>query len=244
MSNGWKLFLIIEAILFVWLLYQLFTNTFLLILVVAGLLLIFSNRISFFKEERFAFLAGTALLLFALLSTNAIWIMLVVAVIFFSRKIYAIFSGDSGSLFSDLPWKEKQFVSLEAEDSQRDFHVKRRFPWIGSHTLGENIYEWEDINFSQFAGDTIIDVENTILPKGQNVILIRKGFGKTRLLVPEGIGIFIDHSALSGKLSIEDETIALKNENIKWKSKNYHTQTRKLKLVMNVLVGDVEVIQV
>lgn len=244
MSNSWKIFLTIEAVLFVWLLYQLFTNTFLLFLVAGGLLLIFSNRFSVFGESRLSFFIGAALLVFALLSTNAIWIMLVIAVIFFSRKLYAVFVGESGAFFSDIPWKEKQFVTLHAEDKQRPFEVKRAFPWIGGQTIGEHIYEWEDINFSQFAGDTIIDLENTILQKGQNVVLIRKGLGKTRVLVPEGIGIFVDHSALSGRLLVGEDTMDLKNENIKWKSKDYHDQTRKLKLVTNVLVGDVEVIRV
>lgn len=244
MSSGWKIFMTIEAVLFVWLLYQLFTNPFLLLLVGIGLFLILGNRFSILGSGNASFLIGIILLIFALLSTNALWIMLVVGVIFFSRKIYAVFAGETGSLFSDVPWREKQFVSLEGKEKSKDSITKQKVRWIGNQSVGETIYEWGDINYSQLAGDTIIDVENTILPKGQNIVLIRKGFGKTRILVPEGVGVLLDFSSLASNVTVNNETVIVQNERLKWKTDQFSDQNRQLKIVMNVLVGDLEVIRI
>ena len=98
------------------------------------------------------------------------------------------------------------------------------------------------MNFTKGFGHTIFDLGNTILPKAQNVILIRKGFGNTKILVPEEVSISIDVSILLGSLIIGEEEIYMKNETFKWQSERYETNARKIKLVANVLVGEVEVI--
>ena len=46
---------------------------------------------------------------------------------------------------------------------------------FANERIGNNIYEWDDINIDLISGDTIIDLGNTLLPKEDNIIIIRKG---------------------------------------------------------------------
>ncbi len=110
--------------------------------------------------------------------------------------------------------------------------------------LAITFFEWDDINFAVAAGDTIIDLGSTILPKNDNHIVIRKGFGKTRILVPVGTGVYLDHSAMLGSVTIDNQHYNLKNESIQLYSTNYDEESRHLKIITNVMIGDLEVILV
>ena len=54
----------------------------------------------------------------------------------------------------------------------------------------------------------------------------------------------LEHSAMIGEASFEQEHFQLKNESIKLYSKDYDEAARKLKIVTNTLLGDLEVIRV
>ena len=121
---------------------------------------------------------------------------------------------------------------------------KFKRPWIGNQRFGNDTYEWNDINLSVISGDTIIDLGNTLLPKEDNVVIVRKGFGRTRILVPTGIGVMLEHSTMIGVVKFEMEHFQLKNESVKLYSNDYDSAARRLKIVTNTLFGDIEVIRV
>lgn len=116
--------------------------------------------------------------------------------------------------------------------------------WIGNDRIGTQVFEWDDINVAILAGDTIVDLGNTLLPKEDSIVIVRKGFGRTRILVPYGIGILFEHATLYGKVEFDEETQVLRNETIKMYSEDYDESPRRLKVITNTLVGDVEVIRV
>lgn len=122
----------------------------------------------------------------------------------------------------------------------------RRFKrkWFGNQRIGDTVYEWDDINMTIISGDTLVDLGNTLLPKEDNVILIRKAFGRTRLLVPVGIGVMIEHSALTGNVKLDNQVIKLKNDAVKVYSDDYSQTQRRLKVVSTTFVGDLEVIRI
>lgn len=52
------------------------------------------------------------------------------------------------------------------------------------------------------AGDTIVDLGNTLLPKEDSIVIVRKGFGRTRILVPYGIGILLNMRLYMARLNL------------------------------------------
>lgn len=244
MKSSWKFFIIIESLLLILAGYQLFKNPpALVLLVIAVINLIYAIK----KERRTSFnqfqmiVSLVVIILSLLISSPIIWIMLVFAVIFIGLKGVEV----SGvSFFQNAPWHKKQMVMVETTETEPKNGRRFKRPWIGNQRIGSNIYEWDDINFTIISGDTIVDLGNTLLPKTDNVILIRKGFGRTRILVPVGVGIVLEHSSLLGNVKFEGEFYRVKNESIKAYSEDYDESNRRLKIVTSTLMGDVEVIRI
>lgn len=244
MENNWKWFLLIESLLMILALYQLVNNVFIIGLFAIGCWLIFLGRNQQKRNKKTSLVIGIFLTLFALMSIGGFWYMLIVAVVFFYMNYGKVFPKMDSFNFQQAPWNEKEIVVVETTDSLPKNAKRFKRNWLGNERIGTSIYEWDDINFSIFMGDTIIDLGNTLLPKEDSYIVIRKGFGKTRILVPTGIGVMIEHSAVKGKIAFEEQYYVLENESIKMYSKQYEDQARTLKIVTNVLVGDLEVIAI
>lgn len=244
MNSSWKFFFIIEALLLILAGYQLINNPAAIVfltLAVINLLYALKKSIktSFNQFQLIVSLVVIGLIL--LISSPMIWIMMIFAVVFIGLKGVEV----SGvELFQNAPWRKKHMLMVETAESEPKNGRRFKRPWIGNQRIGSNVYEWDDINFTIISGDTIIDLGNTLLPKTDNVIMIRKGFGRTRVLVPVGIGIVLEHSTLLGNVIFEDEFFRIKNESLKVYSQDYDDNNRRLKIVTSTLMGDVEVIRI
>ena len=87
---------------------------------------------------------------------------------------------------------------------------RKRQQLFGNQRIGNDVYEWDDINIAVISGDTIIDLGNTLLPKDDNIVIVRKGIGRTRILVPLGVAIRLEHATLVGNVLFEEEQFSLK----------------------------------
>lgn len=103
-------------------------------------------------------------------------------------------------------------------------------------------YEWDDINLVYLGGNSIIDLGNTLVPAGEHTVLIRKVFGRVRLIIPHDIGLNLNISLLNGRILFESQSYPLTLENFRWRSPDYQHANRKLSLVVSSVMGDVEVI--
>ncbi|MFC0234582.1 cell wall-active antibiotics response protein LiaF [Vagococcus entomophilus] len=243
MKNSWKLFLIIELALLLLFLWQIFHEpNVLFCTVVLG----FISSMEVKKKKRrgafhqFIFVSSILLLIFCLFSIPATWLFLTVTLLFIVLKGAEL----SGSLFGTQNiWMKKGIHIIQTEEPSEKSGKRAKHNWFGNQHIGDHVYEWDDLNFFIFAGDTIIDLGNTLLPKTDNVIMMRKGFGRTRILVPQGIAISVIGSSLNGKLTFEGQTYSLFNETMNVYSEDYDTNDRRIKIVSSTLLGDIEVIR-
>jgi len=243
MRSSWRVFIVIESLLLLWALYQLLGNIPAMIFLVFALINLFyavrkKHKTSF---NQFQLVASIIIMILCLLSSPAIWFILILAIIYFGLVMVEV---SEVSFFNFAPWKKKQIKMIKT--TSRNTRSGKRFKrsWMGSQRLGNDTYEWDDINFSVGIGDTIIDLGNTLLPKDDNVVIIRKGFGRTRILVPTGIGVMLEHSSMRGAVHFDQEVYHLNNESLKLYSEDYDEATRRLKIITNTLFGDLEVIRV
>ncbi|MBL1224757.1 cell wall-active antibiotics response protein LiaF [Enterococcus sp. BWR-S5] len=242
MNSPWRFFIIVEALLFIFALWQIIHNTPLLILLIIGILsVIFAlkNRRSSFGN--FMLVMGIILIVIGVINSPAVWLMMVFGILFVGLKGVEISGVD---LTQRAPWKKKQMMIIETTNVESKNGRKFKRPWFANERIGSNVYEWDDINIDILSGDTIIDLGNTLLPKDDNVIIVRKGFGRTRILVPLGVAVLLEHSTFYGNVTFENEKYHLKNESLKIYSDSYDSNPRRLKIITNTLLGDVEVIRV
>ncbi|AEA94900.1 TPA: hypothetical protein IUZ99_002952 [Enterococcus faecalis] len=243
MNNPWRFFIVAEALLFILALWQIVHNPGLAVLLTIGVLLVayVSRKASKTHFNNFQFVLGVVFIVIGAMNSTAVWFMLIFGVLFIGLKGFEISGVD---IAERAPWRKKQMIMVEtaAKEPKNGKRFKRR--WFANERIGNNIYEWDDINIDLISGDTIIDLGNTLLPKEDNIIIIRKGFGRTRILVPLGVAILLEHSTFYGTVRFEEEKYQLKNESLKIYSNDYDTNLRRLKIMTNTLVGDVEVIRV
>ncbi|WP_265455599.1 cell wall-active antibiotics response protein LiaF [Enterococcus sp. HY326] len=240
-----RFFIVVEILLFLFGVYQVLTNPALLLLLAFG---IFCVYLGLRKRKRgrgnfqsFELIFGLFMIFLGLASSPAFWIMLILAVLYIGLKGIEISGVD---ITKNSFWRKKQMIIVKSTEPQDHDNQKEKMQWLGSERIGDDVYEWNDINLNLLAGDTIVDLGNTLLPKDDSIVIIRKGFGRTRILVPLGVGIQLQHSALYGQIEFENTQDALKNETVTLYSSDYDQNPRRLKILTNTLVGDLEVIRV
>lgn len=243
MKQPWRYFFIIEALLFVIALWDMVHNPPVLIFSIIAIINIIyalkkNNKTSF---NQFQLIISSIILAICLFMTISFWLMVIVAIIFLG-----IYGGKISGIdkIKNYSMKKKQMIMVETIESESKNGRRFKRKWFGNERIGSEAYEWDDINMILVSGDTIVDLGNTLLPKDDNVIIIRKGIGRTRILVPIGVGVMVEHSALVGEAIFEGRKYRLKNESLKLYSHDYDLNARRLKIITNVLIGDIEVIQI
>lgn len=242
MNRRWLV--IVIGILSLLMVYEVFNNYFSLFMFMIGVVSLLLNSRTRRKQSKNLLVIGVVTIVVALFSSRIVLAVLAVGLLVLIgenpeifRVIREVFSNKKNLK------KENNFFMVDFEETGKPESRIYRNRWIGEDSETEDdIYSWEDVNFTKLIGNTVFDLGNTILPKDSNVMLIRKGIGKTKILVPEGVAISLNISMLIGNVRVGGEEVELKNETFHWETKNYHENMRKVKLISNVLIGEVEVI--
>lgn len=242
MSRKWFSFIL--SLLGLIIIYELFNNSTSLFLVVIGLMSLFLRNQFSEKRQNTLLLIALISLSIALFTSRLFLVLLIVLVLLlignnldFYELIREVFSKKR------VNGRSNDFIMVDFDKVESNPAKITRNKWFGDDSeSADKIYSWEDINYTKILGNTVFDLGNTLLPKEINIILIRKGVGHTKIIIPEGIAVSLDVSLLVGKITIEQEEHTLLNENFKWYSENYQDSDRKIKLIANVLLGELEVI--
>lgn len=120
-------------------------------------------------------------------------------------------------------------------------------PIFKNHLFGEkrtpdHVYEWNDVNIQTAVGDTVIDLTNTVLPKGDTVIFIRNIIGNIEILIPYDIEVCVNHSSLAGSTRIfHIEGEGLINQAAHFQTEGYESAEQRVKILTSLIIGDLEV---
>jgi predicted membrane protein len=235
------MFLAVEGMLAIAALYSIFHSRGLSVLgIVAFLAFIITMRRKTDMHRRGIGVLFVGIIVAVLLLSNIfIWLMLAVAILYFT-----LVANVSLDLSSKGKINDPEMIFVQAKEPTGTKSGKCiKTSWFGSERIGDDTYEWDDINIIKAAGDTIIDLGNTLLPKEDSVILIRKGIGRTRILVPTQVGVSFEHSTLAGVVKFEGQEYKLSNETLKVYSAEFDESTRKLRIISSTFLGEIEVIR-
>lgn len=205
--------------------------------------------LSYFFNNRYLRIAllivGLFLLVVNLLLLRSLWILILVLILFF-----ILFKTEDGNEFIHL---KEAFITPKRSDSQyygvkliesqsKQRTILKQTSLLETYKESHQEYEWDDVNIVTIAGNQIIDFGNTILPVAETTVVIRKFFGRTRIIIPNEIGIKLNISVLSGAVVFESQRYPLTSENFKWMSPDYRSSKRQVNILISVVFGDVEVI--
>ena len=225
-----QFFLVVETVLLVMGLLTIMSNnlsSFILILVLILMALRFYNQ-----DQRHNFLLTIGLvLLFLILMLNPYIIMAIVLGV-----VYVVINH-----FSQVKKKNRYALIRFREEDLKAKPIRSQ--WIGSHTHDSDFYAFDDINIIRLTGSDTIDLSRVIVTGKNNVVIIRKIYGPTKILVPIDVTVKLETAAIYGSVRYFDfEEYDLRNESLKL----WHEDEEALKVVkiiVSTLAGDIEVVR-
>jgi predicted membrane protein len=97
--------------------------------------------------------------------------------------------------------------------------------------------------FSHGFGDFDLDLSQATIPDGESVVHASIGFGNLQVIAPSGVSLKIHASAGLGDVKLFGEKTEGIGPNLRFKSDDYATATRKLNLDASVGFGNVKVVK-
>ncbi|HEP2010695.1 cell wall-active antibiotics response protein LiaF [Streptococcus pyogenes] len=223
-----QFFLLIECILLAMGIMTILDNdlsSFILILVLILLALRFYNQ-----DSRNNFLLTVSLLfLFLIFMLNPYIIMAVLL------GIVYIFINH----FSQVK-KKNRFALIRFKEEKIEVN-NTKHQWIGTANYESDYYCFDDINIIRISGNDTVDLTNVIMTGMDNIIVIRKIFGNTTILVPIDVTVTLDVSSIYGSVDFfRCQQYDLRNESIKLKETD-NQSLKKVKIIVTTIAGNVEV---
>ena len=180
------------------------------------------------------------------------FILMAVSILFFfiimlnPFVILAIFVALIYSLFLLYPMmnQEREDTNLVFEEVVTVKREKNR--WFGNlhHFSSYQTCRFDDINLFRLMGKDTIHLEHVILSNHDNVIILRKLVGTTRIIVPVDVEVSLSVNSLYGDLTFFDQSKrALRNEQFDQDTRDYLKSTKSVKILLTTMVGDVEVVR-
>ena len=140
--------------------------------------------------------------------------------------------------------KKNQYTHILLDDQHLEAH-REKTQWFGNQEHSKDQYGFEDINIIRLFGNDIVDLDEGVLVGRDNIVVIRKTFGRTKILVPIDVEVSLSASSLYGRVRFLNLSFwDLRNESFSISSPGYRESHKRVKLVINCLFGDVEVIRV
>ena len=140
--------------------------------------------------------------------------------------------------------KKNQYTHILLDDQPLEAH-REKTQWFGNQDHSKDQYGFEDINITRLFGNDIVDLDEGVLVGRDNIVVIRKTFGRTKILVPIDVEVSLSASSLYGRVRFLNLSFwDLRNESFSISSPGYRESHKRVKLVINCLFGDVEVIRV
>lgn len=159
---------------------------------------------------------------------NVVWPTLLILVgltMLFSRgnKIISI----HGKSEHNAPWSKEYRRSL-----------------VGEFNRGPTSWVVDDMKIHQSIGSINLDLTNAIMPDREVVIEISGFIGDTNVYLPPGLQYHVESSLKVGEITVLDHNESGTHRCINVKSTDYENATKKVHIIINWKIGDVNVRQI
>lgn len=159
----------------------------------------------------------------------------------------------------DNDWVEEEMDQFQKEHNQKkrsqteqktdtkDGHTFNKVePTVRSVLLGDfhlmnHHFELEDLIIRNGIGDVKIDLTKAIIPEGETVLVVSAWIGDIDIYVPYDLDLAVSATVTIGDLDILSDKQGGFQRHVSLKSKNYGASKRRVKLILSLLIGDIDV---
>lgn len=131
-----------------------------------------------------------------------------------------------------------------SEESIQESDVLYTNKWFGQQKRGTQPYQWQDYNSQTIIGETVIDLTQTVLPKGEPLVLVRHLAGMIKIIVPYDVEVSIHHSVFIGSVDIFGYGYdQMTNRVVHYQTENYQQANQRVKIYTSMIAGKFEVVR-
>lgn len=185
------------------------------------------------KQSRFLFWSGLIVLIIAIFSMWSLRVFLISIMLYVLYKL----------------WKNESISRVirpfgDVYEETPNSVIKNKL--FSAQTTPFQAYEWQDVHVQSFYGEFVIDVTETVLPKGTSFISIRQTLGKVTIYVPYEIPVRLHYATIIGEANIIGRGVQrLWNQSVVLKDGYREDVTYPSELIISVSawIGDIEVIR-
>ncbi|MDQ0299860.1 lia operon protein LiaF [Salibacterium salarium] len=113
--------------------------------------------------------------------------------------------------------------------------------FIGDFKLMKRTFALQDMNLKYGIGDIAIDFSKAIVDEGETVVVLHGGIGDVDLYIPSDLNISIQASASLGDINVFKHREEGINKQAVVQTENYKESNRKVKIIISVILGDIDV---
>ena len=227
-----QIFLFIEACLLTGALIMMVSEHFSRFLLILLLFLLLIRYYTGRQGNNFILVAVSILFLFIIMLNPFVILAIFVALIYSLFLLYPMMN------------QEREDTNLIFEEVVTVKREKNR--WFGNlhHFSSYQTCRFDDINLFRLMGKDTIHLEHVILSNHDNVIMLRKLVGTTRIIVPVDVEVSLSVNSLYGDLTFFDQPKrSLRNEQFHQETRDYLKSPKSVKILLTTMVGDVEVVR-
>lgn len=169
---------------------------------------------------------GIALLLF--FSINIFGLLIALLFIYFGYRLLQKKDVENGRQNE----QEQLFQSFAEENEKKSFIGEVRYT---------QRFELKDQMIQLAIGDVKIDLTKAAIQNGETIILINSWVGSVDIYVPYDLEVAVDASVNFGELEIFERKESGVNRRIITKTAHYDEAVKKVKIILSLFVGDIDV---
>ncbi|MBO8171562.1 MAG: hypothetical protein H0Z33_06720 [Bacillaceae bacterium] len=112
---------------------------------------------------------------------------------------------------------------------------------LGDFHLMNQRFELKDMNIWHGIGDVKIDLSKALIAEGETVLIINGWIGDIDIYIPYDLDVSVNATVTVGDLDILGYQQGGINRHIAVSTRDYQTSTRRVKIMLSLFIGDIDV---
>lgn len=134
-------------------------------------------------------------------------------------------------------------IEWEEHHHEQGNHGKRIHQHMGELKIAGPGKALENMRIDQKAGTVVLDLSQMVIPEEETTVEIYCKAGDVDVYVPAGLAVDVDASVKIGDVKVFTERVS-GHGRLTYKSEDYDTAERKVKIRVDMMLGDVDVARV
>lgn len=138
-----------------------------------------------------------------------------------------------GPIQAQDQWQEWQGPIFRQEEKRSTF--------IGDFHLTSGRFELTNLHIWHGIGDVVIDLSRALIPEEETLLVVKGWVGDLTIYVPVDLPVSVNAAVTIGDLEVFGHRQGGLNRQVMMRSEHFDTAPRKVKLVLSLHVGDIDV---